>query len=156
VRLPLAEAPAAHSGPHAPHSNGAGLGRQRVLVVDDNVDAAVTLARMLEVIGHQAMVAHEGPEALAAAERFAPTLVLLDLGLPGMDGYAVARRLRALTTLPAFRLAALTGYGEDHDRRRSAEAGFDHHLVKPLSLAALQELIASLPRRPQEAMPRLN
>src|SRR5262249_56587900 len=118
--------------------------RRRVLVVDDSVDVAATLARYLELTGHEVRVAHDGPAALAAAQAQQPEVVLLDIGLPRMDGYEVARRLRQQPTLANVLLVALTGYGQEEDRHRSREAGFDHHLVKPVDPAALQGLLAAL------------
>lgn len=111
--------------------------------MDDNPDAAETLAEFLRSAGHQVFVAHDGPTALAEAHAFRPHVALLDIGLPVMDGYELARKLRS--TLPAapLRLVALTGYGQEHDRRRSLEAGFAEHLVKPVEgtqlLAAVHE-----------------
>lgn len=113
----------------------------RILVCDDNEDGAETLATLLELAGHEVRVCHDGPGTLAAAAAFAPDVCLLDIGLPkGMDGYEVARRLRAEGH--AAVLVALTGYGQDDDRRRSAEAGFQAHLVKPVDHALLAELLA--------------
>lgn len=118
----------------------------RVLVVDDNVDSARSLAMMMSALGHETEVAHDGPGAIEAAEQFRPTLILLDIGLPGMNGYVVAERLRMNPEMRRVCLAALTGYGEEQDRRRSKEAGFDRHFVKPVELDELQELIRGLPR----------
>lgn len=117
----------------------------RLALIDDNVDSAVSMAMMLEALGHEAVVSHDGPTALETAESFRPALVLLDIGLPGMNGFMVAERLRAGATLNGVVLAGLTGYGDEQDRRRSKEAGFDHHFVKPIGLSALQELIKTLP-----------
>jgi two-component system CheB/CheR fusion protein len=146
VRLPLARE-AKVPVPRAHTSTAEAKGRPlRVLVVDDNVDAASTLADLLELFGHEVTLAHDGPSAIAAAARMPPELVLLDLGLPGMDGYAVAARLReAGHDHPV--LVALTGYGQDEDRRRSRAAGFDHHLVKPVDFAVLEEIAADLQGR---------
>jgi PAS domain S-box-containing protein len=113
----------------------------RVLVVDDNVDAAETLVTFLEMLGLQATSVHEGTGALAAAQRFDPDVVLLDIGLPGMDGYQVARVLRADPQVGRARLIALTGWGADTDRRRAMDAGFDHHLTKPVDLGVLEDLL---------------
>ncbi len=113
----------------------------RVLVVEDNADTAAVLAQLLRLLGHQVTLAHDGPTALAAAATAPPDLVLLDIGVPGMDGYAIAARLRATGHTRAA-LVALTGYGRDDDLRRSREAGFDHHLVKPVDVAQLQRIIA--------------
>ncbi len=109
----------------------------RILVVDDNVDAADSLAIMLSYAGHEVRVAYGGRDALAAAEEFTPEAIILDLGMPGMDGYAVARAVRADARLQATRLIALSGYGQLEDRRRTSEAGFDQHLVKPVVFEAL-------------------
>jgi len=116
---------------------------RRVLIVDDNVDAAESVAMLLQTANHDVRVAHDGLAALSIAREFAPDVVLLDIGLPRMDGYAVARALRAEPSLNGVRLIALSGYGQDDDRRRSQEAGFDHHLVKPVEPAALETLIAA-------------
>ena len=93
--------------------------------------------------GAEVRVAHDGPQALADFGTWRPHMVLLDIGMPGMDGYEVARRLRASRPEPRASIVALTGWGQDEDRRRAREAGFDHHLVKPVDLAALQSLIAA-------------
>jgi len=111
-----------------------------VLVVDDNVDAAGTMA---ELWGHEVRVAHEGPAAVEEAVRFRPEVVLLDIGLPGMNGYEVARQLRQEAGLSATLLIALTGYGQEEDRRQAHHSGFAHHLVKPVDLARLQALLAA-------------
>jgi two-component system CheB/CheR fusion protein len=115
---------------------------RRVLVVDDNVDAAESLALLLRVERHEVRTAHDGPTALHVAEAFRPEVVLLDIGLPRMDGYEVARRLRGQAGFQKALLVALTGYGQDEDRRRAEEAGFDAYLVKPADPAALHELLA--------------
>jgi two-component system CheB/CheR fusion protein len=116
---------------------------RRVLVVDDNVDAAESLAVVLRLTGHEARTAHSGAEALHAAGAFRPEAVLLDLGLPGgLSGYELAPRLRQLPGLGGALLVALTGLGQEEDRRRSQEAGFDAHLTKPADLDALQALLA--------------
>jgi PAS domain S-box-containing protein len=122
------------------------LGR-RLLVVDDNKDAADSLATMLRLQGHEVRVVHSGAAALKTAASYRPDLVLLDIGMPGMDGYEVARRLRQQPGLENLRLAALTGWGQQQDRRRSAEAGFDHHLVKPVEPKTLEKLLADLKPR---------
>jgi len=140
VRLPLApltEPRAASPAPSPRAGEGAPL---RVLVVDDNVDAAKSLGKLLGFRGHEVSLAHDGPSALAAAAAAPPDLVLLDIGLPGMDGYAVAARLRAAGHAGAA-LVALTGYGREDDLQRSRDAGFDHHLVKPIDFGQLQRII---------------
>jgi CheY-like chemotaxis protein/two-component sensor histidine kinase len=116
----------------------------RLLVVDDNQDAALSLAMLLRLQGHEVCVAHDGASALAIAATFLPDAVFLDLGMPGMDGYEVARRLRRQPGLERVVLAALTGWGQQEDRRRTAEAGFDHHLVKPPEEESLEGLLKAL------------
>ncbi len=147
VRLPAIAEPRdpGPAGGAAPPDFLDSVPRRRLLVVDDNRDVAQSLAMLLEVAGHEVIVAHDGPEALAAAERTRPQVVLLDITLPGMDGYEVARRLRRLTALERALLVALTGWGQHDDRCRSLEAGFDEHLLKPVSLATLQRLLATVP-----------
>jgi CheY-like chemotaxis protein len=124
-----------------PETTSAG---HRLLVVDDNQDAALTLAMLLRLSGHEVQVAHRGARALEIAASFQPDLVFLDLGMPGMDGYEVARRLRAAGLCHCGGLVALTGYGQEEDRRRSHEAGFDHHFTKPVALDALHDLLLQL------------
>ena len=130
LRIPLAAAPEAALGKDQPAREPAL--RHRILVVDDNVDAAESLGTMLAYSGHDVRVAHGGHEALAAAHEFSPNVMILDLGMPGMDGYAVARAVRSDPKIYATRLIALSGYGQPEDRRRTAEVGFDEHLVKPV------------------------
>jgi two-component system CheB/CheR fusion protein len=113
----------------------------RVLVVDDNRDSAESMAMLLQATGHEVRTAHEGPDALAIAPEFRPAFVLLDIGLPGMNGYAVAERLRALPGFDKVVLIAMTGYGQEEDRKRSKQAGFDHHLVKPIDFDKLTEIL---------------
>jgi CheY-like chemotaxis protein len=115
----------------------------RVLIVDDNADAALMLQTVLEQLGYSVQVASDGPSALAAVQNGDPAIVLLDIGLPVMDGYEVARRLRATSGTRRLRLIALTGYGQDADRQRSLDAGFDYHLVKPVDLEVLEKLLKS-------------
>jgi len=118
------------------------LGGRRVLVVDDNLDTAESSSLLLEIEGYDVRVAHNGPKAIEIARVFAPDIVLLDIGLPGMDGYAVARALRAAPELARCRLIAVSGYGQAEDRHRSREAGFDRHLVKPVEADVLREVLA--------------
>jgi PAS domain S-box-containing protein len=121
----------------------------RVLVVEDNVDAAESVALLMRMSSHDVRVAHTGPDGLEVAVAFRPQIVLMDIGLPGMDGYEVARRLRQHADLKGVRLIALTGYGRESDLQRSQEAGFDHHLVKPVNPLKLLELLATLTVEPQ-------
>ncbi len=148
IRLPLlAEKPARPEPPPGDHpaAHAGPRGALRVLVVDDNRDSAETMTILLRLWGHEVESAATGPAALAIAQGFLPNAVLLDIGLPGIDGYEVARRLRALPGLGGALLLAMTGYGQEHDRRRSREAGFDHHLVKPLEPEYLRQLLAATP-----------
>ena len=114
---------------------------RRVLVVDDNADAANTLCSILKLFGHQARCVYDGTSALAAAESFCPDVILLDIGLPGMDGYQVARTIRAHPALRSTKLIAVTGYGQGADRERSLAAGFDQHLTKPMDADKLHHLL---------------
>jgi PAS domain S-box-containing protein len=148
IRLPLAAAPASAPPPHergegpaspAPGQRSPGC---RILVVDDNVDSAVTLARVLRRVGNTVETAHDGPGALEAAARFRPSVMLIDLGMPGMSGLEVARRIRERPDLTGAHLVAVTGWGQPEDRIRTRQAGFDDHLVKPVDLGALRALLA--------------
>ena len=118
---------------------------RRCLLIEDHVDAAESLAMLLQLIGHEVEVAFDGADGLAKARNQHPEVVLCDIGLPGMDGYAVARALRAAPETSSAFLIALTGYGQDDDRRRALEAGFDAHLTKPANLEELRRLLASPP-----------
>jgi PAS domain S-box-containing protein len=148
LRLPLVQgaAPVAELGIAAPgRARAPAPDAKRVLIVDDNADAASTLAAALRLYGMAVEVAHDGPQAIEAAPRFRPDVALLDIGLPVMDGYELARRLRWAAgrdpLSPRLTLVALTGYGEQADRQRSRDAGFMHHLVKPVDLDALVALL---------------
>jgi DNA-binding response OmpR family regulator len=113
---------------------------RRVLVVDDNEDAADSLATLLNVMPYQVRVAYDGPEAIEAADEFAPAVALLDIGLPKLSGYDIARHIRN-TRGEGVLLVAITGWGQDEDRRKAREAGFDHHFTKPADFEVLLELI---------------
>ena len=115
----------------------------RILVVDDNVDAAISVVKLLKLWGHDVQTAFSGADALEAARKFRPQIVLLDIGMPGMSGYEVARQLRAQPEFQSLVITALTGYGQAEDRRRSQEAGFNHHLTKPPDPFALAALLTS-------------
>ncbi|MBA2961147.1 MULTISPECIES: ATP-binding protein [Ramlibacter] len=144
VRLPL-----------APHADGGARGSdarpvqpvsatgQRVLVVDDNVDSALTMAQVLEMLGYETAMAHDGLEALALAESFRPEVLLLDIGLPLLSGHDVARRIRAQDWGRDMLLIALSGWGQEADKHKSVEAGFDHHFVKPVDLDALMKAVSA-------------
>ncbi|HEX2546360.1 MAG TPA: ATP-binding protein [Ramlibacter sp.] len=141
VELPLAPA----NNPPAPEpvqQPAAAGGRTRVLVVEDNADGRETLLMLLELFGHEVRGAGDGPAALEVAQAFAPAIVLLDLGLPGIDGFEVCRRLRAMPATRGATIYALTGWGAERDREKTAQAGFDGHLTKPVEPDALQEVIA--------------
>jgi CheY-like chemotaxis protein len=114
-------------------------------VVDDNRDAAQSLGMLLKMLGHEVETVTDGPGALDAAALLNPQVVILDIGMPGMDGYEVARRLRLQPALHNIMIVALTGYGQEADRRKSADAGFDAHLVKPVEPSALEAVIEALP-----------
>jgi DNA-binding response OmpR family regulator len=115
-----------------------------VLIVEDNADAAETLRMILALHGYEIEVAHDGPSAIEAAQRFQPWAIVCDIGLPRMNGYEVARQLRARADLARPTLIALSGYGQEEDRRRGSEAGFEYHLVKPVEPQALLALLDSV------------
>ncbi len=143
VRLPcLVEGTAAQTSP--PADTPAGKPVRRILVVDDNVDAAFSLAALLELDGHHASIANSGEAALRLAESEKPEVVILDIGMPGMCGLQVARHLRSQQRDPAPVIIALTGWGQPEDRRLTSESGFDHHLVKPVDPAVLQEIVNAI------------
>ncbi len=146
VHLPTmpSSAPPPPSPEEAPDPAGRSL---RVLIVDDNADAASSLAMLLKIAGHQCRTAHDGPAALETAPEYRPDVVLLDIGLPGLNGYEVAKRLRRGAAFKNLTLIALTGYGSDADRRLSEEAGFDHHLVKPVGAREVQRLLGKVAER---------
>jgi signal transduction histidine kinase/DNA-binding response OmpR family regulator len=144
VRLPVVpvEAVAPPAG-RAPEATPAPAGSLRVVVVDDNVDGAESLATLLELLGHTARTAHDGPTGIEVVREFDPDVVFLDIGLPRMDGYEVARRLRGDLRTRAV-LAAVSGYGRDDDRRKGREAGFEYHFVKPVDFAVLRAFFDTL------------
>ena len=115
---------------------------QRVLIIDDNRDSADSLRMLLQIWGFDSMCANDGAEGLSLARTFSPGIVLLDIGLPGTSGYEVAQQLRRLPQTQGSVLVAITGYGQDEDRRRTSAAGFDHHLVKPVSPEQLAHVLA--------------
>ncbi len=154
VRLPIPDRVSAATPAARPASApAAGPEALRVLVVEDNEDAAESLATILSVWGHEVRVALDGAAALEAADTWTPDAVISDLGLPGMDGYALARQLRERPALAHAVLIALSGYGRDEDRRLSADAGFDHHFVKPPDLDALARLLEQLAGSAKTATP---
>ncbi len=144
LRLPLAPEQRVVSG--EPRSAGVAMSSRRVLVVEDNPDAAETLREMLELWGHEVAVAHDGRAGVEKARAFAPDVVLCDIGLPVMDGYEVARAIRADPALASTFLVAVTGYALPEDQRRAAEAGFIRHLGKPVAIEVMEEVLATAPR----------
>jgi PAS domain S-box-containing protein len=145
VSLPaLADERPCERGRAAEQGEAAALPCRRILVVDDNQDAADSLGLLLRLAGQDVRTAYDGPSALDQVQAFRPALVFLDIGMPGMDGYEVARRLRQQSDLKDVVLVALTGWGQEEDRRRSREAGFDRHLVKPVEPSALEALLADV------------
>ena len=137
--LPQFPSPLPPSATAQPHGK-----RCRVLVVDDNVDAAQSLVDLLKVTGHEVGMAHDGPSGLKAIRDFRPDAVLLDIGLPGLSGLEVAKRIRQLPELKHIVLVAMTGYGQEADRQRSQEAGFNHHLVKPAHFSEVEKILATV------------
>lgn len=152
VRLPVVKPPKGVKAPVAGHfsypppvkvgkKGNKSPGPLRILVVDDNKDAAGSLAELLHISGHEVRVSHDGPQALQEAQKFLPQVLLLDIGLPGMNGYEVARKMRELPLLQNALLIAQTGWGQEEDRRRSKEAGFKYHLVKPVDPDVLLDIL---------------
>lgn len=148
VRLPAASAPADPAPlPDAPAKNAEPDGRCRILLIDDNVDAADSLGQILELMDHEVRTAYDGESGIEAARAFRPDIVLCDIGMPKMNGYDTARALRSEAWGKDTVLVALTGWSHEEDRRKSAEAGFDHHLVKPVEVDTLMALLADLRAR---------
>jgi CheY-like chemotaxis protein len=116
--------------------------KRRILVVDDNHDSAESLAMVLRLVGNDVRTAYDARQALVLAENYRPGLILLDIGLPGMDGYELAKQIRSEPWSSHMKLVALTGYAREEDRRRAEAAGFDHHLAKPVDFDALYKLVA--------------
>lgn len=115
----------------------------RILIVEDNRDSADSLKALLEALGHDARVAYDGESAVRAAAAVQPDVIIMDIGLPGLSGFDVARQIRAQSPGKRLKIVALTGWGQESDRLHSAAAGIDHHLVKPLDLAALRRILES-------------
>jgi two-component system CheB/CheR fusion protein len=144
VRLPaLRSVPAALSAPTHPARHNGGIAPRRILIVDDSADAAESSAMLLRLDGHETQTVFDGTSVLEAVQRFKPEIVLLDIGLPGLNGFEVARRLRDLPGGKQLLVVALSGYGQAQDRRQSRDAGFDQHLVKPVDSEQLSAVIAS-------------
>jgi CheY-like chemotaxis protein len=123
----------------------------RVLIVEDNVDAAEMLGYAVSALGHTTRVAHDGAAALSAADDFAPDVIFLDIGLPVMNGYDVARTLRSRPAMDHVRIVAVTGWGQEEDRRKAREAGCNSHFTKPLSPAMLEQLLTEVARSTKQS-----
>jgi CheY-like chemotaxis protein len=147
VRLPAANRVAAPSTEVKAGAKVVASQSRRILVVDDNEDAALSIATLLKLCGHEVLTTYSGVEAIEAARLHRPDAILLDIGLPVMNGYEVASRLRAEGSCEKVLIVALSGYGQEEDRRRSRAAGFDHHLVKPVDIDVLTKLLAGLPHQ---------
>jgi CheY-like chemotaxis protein len=137
------------AGNHVNEAGGAstGPGMRSILIVDDNQDAADSLGALLGLMGNEVHIAYDGEQALEMAAAIEPQVVLMDIGLPKLNGYEAARRMRALSGTRDALIVALTGWGQGEDRRRSREAGFDHHLVKPVALDDLQDVLSQPARQ---------
>jgi CheY-like chemotaxis protein len=143
VHLPVMDLPVKHEPPQPAEDNKVVSGRKRrILIVDDNRDTADSLAMMLQMMGNETHTAYDGLEAVQAAALFRPEIVLLDIGLPKMNGYQAAWHIRQQQWGESMALIAQTGWGQEEDKRRALEAGFDHHLTKPVQAAALEKLLA--------------
>jgi PAS domain S-box-containing protein len=143
VRLPIVDVPVLHESPQPAGNNKVIIDRKRrILVVDDNRDAADSLALMLQMMGHETRTAYDGLEAVQLAGMFRPEIVLLDIGLPKMNGFEAARHIRQQPWGDSLDLIAQSGWGQEEDKRRALEAGFDHHLTKPVQAATLEKLLA--------------
>src|SRR5205085_4088213 len=153
VRLPLAQPVAGESPPQEPVDVPVPTGSLRILVADDNIDAAETMSILLESMGHKVRLAHDGQAALQAAEEFDPQLVLLDIGMPCVNGYEACRRIRAQAGGAARTVVAVTGWGQPQDQELAREAGFDRHLVKPVDMDMLLQLIAARLEGSEQARP---
>lgn len=144
----LADNQMADVDPAITHSVKTTTQRFRILVVDDNHDSALSLAMMLSIMGHETRTAHDGESAVAAAQSFLPDVVLLDIGLPILNGYEVAQRIRDSEWGRSMFLIAVTGWGQDEDRQRSSEVGLNVHMVKPVEPEALERLLSKLRHQP--------
>jgi CheY-like chemotaxis protein len=142
VRLPVVLPPSSIPD-QSDREPAASISALRILVVDDNRDSAASLGMLLRMMGNEVRLAHDGVEAVTAADAFRPDVALLDIGLPGINGYEAARRIRQQPWGQRIMLIATTGWGQESDRLRSKDAGFDHHLVKPINTAVLSRLLAA-------------
>jgi CheY-like chemotaxis protein len=144
VRLPILSKTADQISANAPAAADEPAAHRRVLIVDDNRDSADSLAMLLRIAGNQTFMAHDGLEAIEAVEQYRPDVILLDIGLPKLNGHEVCRHVREKSWGRDIVVIALTGWGQDEDRRKSEEAGFNGHLVKPVNYDELLELLSSL------------
>ena len=144
VRLPVVMSDAGPARPNGQTSETVPPVRRRILVVDDNVDAADSLGQLLEMLGNEVRTANDGEAGIAVAAQFRPDMVLMDIAMPKLNGYEAARRMREHPWCQGMVLVALTGWGQENDRKRSADAGFDHHLIKPVEIGALTKLMSGL------------
>src|SRR5688572_19592318 len=144
----IADNPMAEANLNSSDAVSATPRRFRILVVDDNHDSALSLAMMLSIMGHDTRTAHDGESAVETAESFLPEVMLLDIGLPKLNGYEVAQRIRAHAWGRSMFLIAVTGWGQEEDRQRSSEVGLNVHMVKPVEPAVLEKLLAELPQDP--------
>jgi CheY-like chemotaxis protein len=151
VRLPLAMTQVTIGEQITGEQNSVSLSvPRRLLVVDDNVDGAETIAMLLRLFRHTVKTVHTGPDALKAARTFQPSVMFLDIGLPGMSGYEVAQQLRSDSSMNGLILVALTGWGSEEDRRQAQSVGFDYHLTKPVGMEELQSLLAEIDANGQQ------
>jgi CheY-like chemotaxis protein len=145
VRLPLMQRPFSANNVHEQNNTTERFDGCRVLVVDDNCDAAESLTMLLRLYGAEVRDVNDGESALQTLSSFHPSVIFLDIGMPGMDGFEVASEIRKRTDGQDVTIVALTGWGQDEDRQRTRDSGFDHHLVKPAELSDLQAIMASVP-----------
>jgi len=146
VRLPIAVEPSVQQPAHQSVASPLTGSALRILIVDDNRDGADSLSHMLQLMGNDTRTAYDGVEAVDAAGNFRPDVVLLDIGLPRLNGYDACRRIRGQSWADNVVIFAMTGWGQEEDRRRSHDAGFDHHMVKPVEPKTLMSMLAALPR----------
>ena len=154
VRLPIAVEASPRSGTSVKDfRRESGISR-RILIVDDMRDNANTLAMMLRALGHEVHVVYDGLEAVGAAERLRPEVVLLDIAMPGLNGYEACRQIRATEWGRSMFMIAQTGWGQEEDRRKAEEAGFDRHMLKPIDCATLVVVLSNLPSRAERFLMR--
>ncbi len=151
VRLPVLADPSNRANATNPGEAAGSGNSRRVLVVDDNPDAATTLTMVLELMGNETRTAHDGLQAVALAESFRPHVILMDIGMPGLTGYDACRRIRDTSWGKTMVIVAQTGWGQDEDRRKASAAGFDSHLTKPIDLLRLEKLLANIPANGRDA-----